>query len=275
MVPALVELADAGCRSAVVPTVGMTSSQLADLRALVRTRDLVVHGPNCMGILNFSDGVPLWPYEGMLTVERPGDVAIVSQSGSATIFVTRSLERASVSKVVSTGSEIGLSAENYLSWLAQDADTRAVGLVLESIKDVPAFVAAVTALRLAGKPLVTLKVGRTEAGAAATTAHTGALVGRDEVYAALFERLDVPVVADYDELAAALELLSWQSGPSGKQAGGPSRRGDHHLRRAGGPDRRPRRGACHAAGRVQLRDRPRDRAAAARRARRAEPAGHR
>ena len=63
-----------------------------------------------MGILNFSDGVPPWPYEGMLTVDRPGDVAIVSQSGSATIFVTRSMERASVSKVVSTGNEIGLSA---------------------------------------------------------------------------------------------------------------------------------------------------------------------
>jgi len=67
------------------------------------------------------------------------------------------MERASVSKIVSTGSEIGLSAENYLTWLAQDPDTKAVGLVLESIKDVPAFVAAVTALREAGKPLVVLR----------------------------------------------------------------------------------------------------------------------
>lgn len=220
VVPTVAELADAGCRAVVVPTVGLGGDELDGLRELVRTRDIVVHGPNCMGIMNHSDAVPLWPYEGMLTVERPGNVSIVSQSGSATLFITRSLERASVSKVVSTGSEIGLSAENYLHWLASDEDTKAVGLVLESIKDVSAFTEAAIALRESGKPLVTLKVGRSDAGAAATTAHTGALVGKDDVYAALFDRLDLPLVADYDEMAAALELMSWQAGRSGRTASG-------------------------------------------------------
>ncbi|WP_166556038.1 acetate--CoA ligase family protein [Mycolicibacterium sp. CBMA 226] len=219
VVPTLYELAAAGCRSAVVPTVGMSPTELDELRTFVRNESLVVHGPNCMGVLNYSDAIPLWMFAGGMIPERPGNISLVSQSGSG-FFMTRGLERARMSKIISTGSEIGLTAENYLHWLAQDSDTAGVGLILESLKDVPAFIEAVAELRRAGKPLVTLKVGRTEAGAAATTAHTGALVGRDDAYAKLFERLDIPLVADYDEMAAALELFSWRAQPGGKGTAG-------------------------------------------------------
>jgi acetyltransferase len=219
VVPTLYELAAAGCRAAVVPTVGMTPTQLDELRTFVRNENVVVHGPNCMGVLNYSDAIPLWMFAGGMIPEQAGNLSLVSQSGSG-FFMTRGLEKARMSKVISTGSEIGLSAENYLHWLAQDSDTAAVGLILESLKNVPAFIEAVAALRRAGKPLVTLKVGRTEAGAAATTAHTGALVGRDDAYTKLFERLDIPLVADYDEMAAALELFAWRAQPAGKDAAG-------------------------------------------------------
>lgn len=81
-------------------------------------------------------------------------------------------------------------------------------MVLESIRDLPSFVAGVTRMRQAGKAVVVLKVGRSAVGSAATIAHTGALVGSDAAYQALFERLDVPLVADYDELASVLQCLT-------------------------------------------------------------------
>jgi acetate---CoA ligase (ADP-forming) len=208
VLPALAELDQRGCAAALVPTAGMADEQLAELSRFVSEHNIVIHGPNCMGVLNFSDDIPLWFYDGMLTEEKPGSISLVTQSGSATIFIVRSAETARFAKVISTGNEVGLAIENYLTWLSQDPSTEAVGVVIESIKNPAAFTASVRALREAGKPLVALKVGHTGAGAVATVAHTGALVGRDDVYAALFESLDVPLVADYDELATALDCLA-------------------------------------------------------------------
>jgi acetyltransferase len=210
VLPALADLDRRGCAAALVPTAGMTGEQDAELSRFARESSMVIHGPNCMGVLNFSDGIPLWFYDGMLTEEKPGSVSLVTQSGSATIFVVRSAETARFAKVISTGNEVGLTTENYLTWLSQDPSTEAVGVVIESVKNPAAFTASVRALREAGKPLVALKVGHSGAGAAATMAHTGALVGRDDVYAALFKSLDVPLVADYDELATALDCLTDQ-----------------------------------------------------------------
>ena len=208
VVSVLEELDAVGCRTALVPTAGMDARDEDRLRQFVAGSRMVVHGPNCMGVLNVTDDIPLWFYDGMLTEEKPGNVALVTQSGSAAIFVVRSVEQARFSRVVSTGSELGLTTENYLDWLCDDPATEVVALVIESIKDVGAFTDATARLRAAGKPIVVLKVGRSAAGKRATVAHTGALVGRDEAYEAFFERLDVPLVNDYDELAAAVELLS-------------------------------------------------------------------
>lgn len=210
VLPALAELDQRGCAVALVPTAGMSSEQAADLSRFVAESNIVVHGPNCMGVLNFSDDIPLWFYDRMLTEETAGCISLVTQSGSATIFIVRSAETARFAKVISTGNELGLTTENYLTWLSQDPSTEAVGVVIESIKDPAAFTASVRALRDAGKPLVALKVGHSGAGAAATVAHTGALVGRDDLYAALFESLDVPLVGDYDELATVLDCLTDQ-----------------------------------------------------------------
>ena len=199
----LLELEALGCRAALVPGAGFTREQRDDIAEFAAGSAMAVHGPNCMGILSVSDGIPLWFYEGMLTDLPSGPLALVSQSGSAT-FLTRAIEGVGFSRVISTGNEDGLTTADYLHWLSTDPATTAVGAVIESIRDIPRFVEAVTALRTAGKPLVVLKVGRTALGMRASTAHTGALIGRDEAYEALFRRLDVPVVSDYDELSAVL-----------------------------------------------------------------------
>lgn len=207
VLPVLSALEERGCAAAVVPSAAFSPADKADLARFARTSPMAVHGPNCMGLINVTDGCSLWFYDDTLTDQRRGPVALVSQSGSA-LFVTRATETAGFSRIVSTGDEIGLTAAEYLRWLAADPATGAVGLVLESVRDVPSFVDAVRELRRAGKPLVALKVGRTELGAAASRAHTGALTGKDAAYTALFERLDVPLVADYDELAAVLDCWS-------------------------------------------------------------------
>ncbi|MER5756752.1 acetate--CoA ligase family protein [Streptomyces sp. NPDC002088] len=204
-----------GCRSALVPSAGLDALQTRQLAAFAASSAMAVHGNNCMGVLNITDGIPLWFYDGILTEHARGRISLVSQSGSAT-FLSRATEETGFAKIISTGNEIGLTTADYLTWLATDPATEGVGLVLESIKDVAAFTEGVRALREAGKPVIALKVGRTALGARASMAHTGALLGGDEAYRALFERLDVPLVNDYDELAVSLQLLATSGVPAAR-----------------------------------------------------------
>lgn len=205
---ALRGLEKAGCRSALVPTAGVDHATAREIARFASASDMTVHGPNCMGVINLTDGVPLWISDSGIARLPAGNVALIAQSGSAAIFIAHSTGPVRYSKIVSTGGEYGATTAAYLSWLASDPATTAAGVLMESVKDVPSFVEGVAAMRAAGKPVVVLKVGRSSAGSAATTAHTGALVGNDAAYQALFDELDLPVVADYDEMAAVLQCLA-------------------------------------------------------------------
>ncbi|WP_327699191.1 acetate--CoA ligase family protein [Streptomyces sp. NBC_00459] len=206
-------LETAGCRSALVPSAGLDALQSSEIAAFAAVSSMAVHGNNCMGVINVTDGIPLWFYDGVLTDQRRGSVSLVSQSGSAT-FLARATEDVGFAKIISTGNEVGLTTADFLAWLAYDSATEVVGVVLESIKDVAAFSEGVRALREAGKPVVALKVGRTALGSRASMAHTGALIGQDAAYSALFERLDVPLVDDYDEMAVTLQFLATPARPA-------------------------------------------------------------
>ncbi len=206
LLPVLRDLDAAGCQAALVPSAGLDSGHQDELLDFIAGSSMAVHGPNCMGLINVTDDIACWFYPDTLLRQERGPLALVTQSGSAA-FLTRSVEGLGFSKIVSTGNEFGLTSGDYLRWLANDEATSAVGLVIESIRNLSSFVDGVEALRTAGKRVAVLKVGRTELGSAATRAHTGALAGGDAGYAALFRDLDVPVVADYDELAVAMQVL--------------------------------------------------------------------
>jgi acyl-CoA synthetase (NDP forming) len=208
VVQALTELAAIGCSAAVVPSAGLSDEEARAIETFASQSSMLVHGPNCMGVINVTSGVPLWIDEGILMDLPAGDISLVTQSGSAAIFVARSTAPLGFSKIISTGNELGTTTADYVSWLAQDPDTAVIGLVVESIPDAEKFAQAIAAARAAGKTVVALKVGRTALGGLATTAHTGAVLSRDAAYSSLFEYLDVPLVADYDELASSLQCLS-------------------------------------------------------------------
>lgn len=205
---ALRGLEKAGCRSALVPTAGLDHATAREIARFASASDMTVHGPNCMGVINLTDRVPLWISDNGIVRLPAGNVALIAQSGSAAIFIAHSTGPVRFSKIISTGGEYGATTAAYLSWLARDPATTAAGVLMESIKDVPSFIEGVAAMRAAGKPVVVLKVGRSSAGSTATTAHTGALVGSDAAYQALFDELDLPVVTDYDEMAAVLQCLA-------------------------------------------------------------------
>jgi acetate---CoA ligase (ADP-forming) len=195
-----------GVRTAIVNTAGFSAEQEAELRLLVSNSRVLMHGPNCMGLINLSDATPI--YTGGITSRvRRGPVALIAQSGSAAISVINS-STAGFSKVVTIGSEYRVTGADYLRWFATDDDTSVIGLVLESIPDADRFADAVDLVHAAGKSLVILKVGRSAIGARATLAHTGALIRNDDAFKGFVARYGIPVVDDYEELIATLEAFA-------------------------------------------------------------------
>lgn len=213
VVDAVRGLAARECAAALVPAVGLTAADREAVRVIARDAGMVICGPNTMGVVNLTDRVHLNFWAGVLDDVPRGGVSLVAQSGGACLSVVRSTEAAGYARIVASGNEWVTTSADYLTWLADDEATRAVGVVIESISDVAAFTRAIARLREAGKPTVALHVGRTAAGAAATVAHTSALVGRGAAYRAYFDSIDVPLVRDYDEMAAVLDCLSCQPAP--------------------------------------------------------------
>ena len=201
----LIALEQANVRSAIVFANGFSVEEEEKIRAFGVTSKIAIHGPNCMGLINFSDSVPLYPARPSHRV-RKGRCSLIAQSGSAAISIMNSIS-VGLSKVLTVGSEFQLAASDYLAWLATDEATNTVGIIAESIKDPVKFADAVERIHAAGKGLVVLKVGKSERGSAATNAHTGALITSRDAYNHFFAECGVAVVSDYDELAASLECL--------------------------------------------------------------------
>ena len=106
-----------------------------------------------------------------------------------------------------------------------DEETRAIGLFLEGVRRPAAFARALERCAEAGKPVVCLKVGRSQAGSRATLAHTGALAGSDRAFSALLRRYGAIQVGDYPELVETLDVLGRKKRPCGLRVGAISESG--------------------------------------------------
>jgi len=112
--------------------------------------------------------------------------------------------------------EVGVQA----AWvLASDPHTQVIIAFIEGIRSPQQFVAAAQAAAEAGKPILLVKVGRSEAARRAVQAHTGSLAGSDAVCDAVFRRLGVMRLDTLDELMEAAELFRTCPLPAGEGVG--------------------------------------------------------
>ena len=183
-----------------------------------REHQLTVLGPNGNGFVNVAGGVT--PFG--LPIQPPlesGPVGVVLQSGGmASVVLTAALGRGiGVSLLVSTGNEAVTSATDVMRYLIADDETRVVAAFLESVRDPDEFREVAGLALEAGKPLVVLKVGRSEIGAQVAQAHTGALADDDRVVSAAFEQLGVIQVDSLEEMVATVGYLGHHPGVRGRR----------------------------------------------------------
>ena len=163
-------------------------------------------GPNCYGMLNYLDGVALWPDQhGGQRLER--GVAILTQSGNIGLNLTMQTRGLPLACLITVGNKAGTSIEAIVEALLLDPRISAIGMHIEGLDDVAAFSrVALQALRQR-VPLVALKAGSSDLGAQITMSHTSSLAGPDALYQALFQRLGVARVHDPAGLLETLKFL--------------------------------------------------------------------
>jgi acetyltransferase len=187
----------------------------ARLVELARNADIALAGPNCMGIASLAHGFAATMAD-IPAAAVAGGISLVSQSGGllnsfAELAANRGI---GINYLVSSGNEAGLEMADYVDDLADDPATSVIACIMEGAKDARRLRAAVE--RAARKkPMVVLKLGRSEFGERATLAHTGTLAGRHEAFAALFRQNGVALVPSIDALLESAALFDLAPLPRG------------------------------------------------------------
>jgi acyl-CoA synthetase (NDP forming) len=176
--------------------------------AKVDASSLIVCGANGMGFYNLADGVWICGFDTRENHVRGGNVALISHSGSGMAGIVDCEERIDFNLAISTGQELSVTMDQYMDFALEQAETRVIGLFMESARNPEGMIAAFRKAGDKGIPVVVLKVGRTELSARLAVSHSGAIAGRDDTYQALFDRYGVQRVDDMDELATALIMFA-------------------------------------------------------------------
>jgi len=182
-------------------------------------------GPNCLGVMNPIRGLNATFAH---TIARPGNVALISQSGALlTAILDWSLrENVGFSGFVSTGSMLDVTWGDLIDYFGSDPRTDSIVIYMESIGDASAFLSAAREVSLT-KPIIVIKAGRTAQAAKAAASHTGSMTGSDEVLDAAFRRSGVLRVNSISDIFFMSDVLAKQPRPRSNRlailtnAGGP------------------------------------------------------
>jgi acetyltransferase len=190
----------------------------AAVRELCQRHGLRVSGPNCMGAVALPERLLLYPAARVRGLPI-GPVGVVFQSGGTFQFwlqqaATRGL---GFSYAVSSGNELDLDLADYINFMVEDEHTRIIACMVEGVRRPDAFMAAAAKALAAKKPLLVLKLGRSERGRAAAASHTGALAGDDAVFDAVCRKYGVLRCPTLDDLMEGCLAFAQGRLPQGRR----------------------------------------------------------
>jgi len=225
---ALAECARRSVGSAIVFSAGFAESdaigraQQTEVTRIAKGSGMVVLGPNCLGMVNYVDGLPLTFVSTAPSRlgERDG-IAIVSQSGAmaAVLGVSLASRGLGISYSVSTGNEAATGVEDFVEYLIDDRHTRVITMIVEQFRQPRRFLELVRRAEEQDKRIVLLHPGSSSAARASAATHTGAMAGDYQVMRTKVSHAGVVLVDTLEELEDVSELLlRWQELPQGGAA---------------------------------------------------------
>ena len=190
----------------------------AEITALARRTGMRVMGPNCNGMVNFTDGFTMTTSATVAKRQPAGNVGVVAQSGGAgQVNVMWRAQEAGVaiSYEVSCGNSADLNILDFIEFMIADVATDVIMVLAEHIPDGPRLLEVARRAAAREKPIVMVKLGRTEAGSHAAASHTGAMAGADEICDAALRQCGIIRVDDCNELYETAMLLRTRRWPRG------------------------------------------------------------
>ncbi|MEO9779266.1 MAG: acetate--CoA ligase family protein [Sedimentitalea sp.] len=179
------------------------------LREVANRNRIAICGPNCLGLANLNNG-----FMGLTAATFPEDMsaghtALVSQSGQLLmVLLSRAHDQGvHMRYVVSTGNELNVEAADYARWALEDPEIRSVCMALEGLRTPDRFLELTEQAQKLEKPLIVLKLGRSQRAARTALAHTGKMAGAFRTYEAVFRQRNVVSVDDPLELAEVAALF--------------------------------------------------------------------
>ena len=171
--------------------------------------DLPIIGPNCYGLINYADGALLWPdqHGGIRLAEGATGAAIITQSSNIAINMTMQARGLPVAYIMTAGNQAQTGLSEMALGLIEDSRVSVLGLHIEAFDSVSGFERLATRARELKKPIVAMKVGRSEQARAGTVSHTASLAGSDAASDAFLKRLGIARVSSIPSFLEALKLL--------------------------------------------------------------------
>ena len=223
VVPMINECVAKGVKAGVVITAGFAelgeegSRLQAEMVKEARKGGMVLVGPNCNGIMNPWHKLYVdFPHFHV----PPGPIAIVAQSGNVVDAMARQimLKGLGCSLCVASGNEADLHIEDYLEYLSQDPHTKVILCYIEGFKDGRRFLKVAEEVSKK-KPIIAIKVGRTQAGVRAASSHTASIAGSDAIFDAACRQAGVVRAASLDEMLNIGIAFLRQPIPKGRRLG--------------------------------------------------------
>ena len=171
--------------------------------------DMPIIGPNCYGLINYADGALLWPdqHGGRRLKEGERGVAIITQSSNIACNITMQARGLPVAFLMTAGNQAQTGLSEMALGLIEDPRVSALGLHIEGFDKVAGFEKLAARARELKKPIVAMKVGRSEQARAATVSHTASLAGSDAGSEAFLQRLGIARVHSIPSFLETLKLL--------------------------------------------------------------------
>jgi acyl-CoA synthetase (NDP forming) len=188
-----------------------------ELLKAIRETDVRAIGPNTSGHTstpyNFTSSFfPLGK------IPR-GNISYIAQTGNFATHTMRYIitgENFGVARVVGLGNKVDLDESEVLEYYADDPETKAIFIYLESFKRLRRFLETAREVTRT-KPIVLLKGGSTSPGARAAVAHTAALASADHIIDGALKQAGITRVYKYSHLFLAAKALSLMPLPTGNR----------------------------------------------------------
>lgn len=185
-------------------------------------------GPNCVGVMNTENHLDT-TFAASIT-QRPGEMSVISQSGSVGAslmsFICDQPVPMGFNKWGHVGNMCDVTTEEILHYYKNDGKTKVIAMYMERMTDARAFFETAKEV-VRKKPVIVLKVGRSEVGAVAAASHTGSLAGSDKIFDGAFEQTGIIRADTIEDLVDTSKAFSIAEIPKGKriailtEAGGP------------------------------------------------------